>query len=65
MLKLDLSDFWENCEYATKEYVGKAITQEMIAEVEEVLGYKLPEYFLVLLKSQNGGIPKNTNFPTQ
>jgi len=65
----DLSDFWEESEYATKEYVGEPITENMIEEVEvEVeaeLGYKLPKSYIKLLKIQNGGISKKTNHPTK
>ena len=61
----DLSDFWEESEYATKEYVGEPISEKMIDEIEAELDYKLPESYIQLLKNQNGGIPKNTNHPTQ
>lgn len=63
--KFDANDFWEESEYATKEYVGESISQVMIDKVESDLGYKLPASYIALLKSQNGGIPKNTNLPTK
>lgn len=62
---LDLSDFWEESEYATKEYVGEPISEKMIDEIEAELDYKLPESYIQLLKNQNGGIPKNTNHSMQ
>lgn len=37
----DFSDFWENSDYALKEYVSEPPTEEMIASVEQELGYKL------------------------
>ncbi|MDG0808540.1 SMI1/KNR4 family protein [Cohnella rhizosphaerae] len=37
----------------------------LIAEVEEALGYKLPAAYIRLMKLQNGGIPRNTCFPTE
>jgi len=58
-------DFWEDSEYAEKEYVGSEISQEMIDEVETKTGYKLPESYITLLKSQNGGFPRKTCFPTK
>ncbi|AIQ21203.1 glucan biosynthesis protein [Paenibacillus sp. FSL H7-0357] len=60
----DFSDFWENSDYALKEYVSEPPTEEMIASVEQELGYKLPASYIELMKLQNGGIPQNTCFPT-
>lgn len=60
----DLLDFWENSDYALKEYVSAPPTEELIASVEEELGYRLPDSYIGLMKLQNGGIPKNTCFPT-
>ncbi len=59
----DLSGFWEESEYATREYVGDKATREMIEDTESELGYKLPESYLTLMKNQNGGIPNNSNYP--
>lgn len=60
-----LSEFWEDSDYARKSYVSEPPTDEMIASVEEELGYKLPASYIALMKQQNGGIPRNTNFPTE
>lgn len=60
-----LSDFWEKSEYARQEYVSEPPTDELIASIEEELGYKLPASYIALMKHQNGGIPKNTCFPTE
>lgn len=60
----DASDFWDNCEYAQEEYVGRPLTAEMLASVESELGYKLPSTYIELLKNQNGGMPKATNHRT-
>lgn len=60
-----LSEFWEDSDYARKSYVGEPPTDELIASVEEELGYKLPASYIALMKQQNGGIPKNTCFPTE
>ncbi|MFM9279689.1 SMI1/KNR4 family protein [Paenibacillus jiagnxiensis] len=62
---MSLSDFWDDSEYARKSYVSEPPTDEMIAFVEEELGYKLPASYIALMKQQNGGIPKNTCFPTE
>ncbi|WP_217701015.1 SMI1/KNR4 family protein [Hymenobacter sp. CRA2] len=61
---LDLSTFWEDSDYARKAYVEAPPTPELIRSVEAELGYKLPAFYLWLMQSQNGGIPRNTCFPT-
>lgn len=63
--QLDFSDFWEDSDYAREEFVSDPPTDELIAEVEEELGYKLPASYIHLMKLQNGGIPRNTCFPTK
>ncbi|MDO7908214.1 SMI1/KNR4 family protein [Paenibacillus sp. JX-17] len=62
---MDLSDFWEDSEYAGKAYESEPLTDAMIASVEEELGYKLPASYIALMKQRNGGIPKATCFPTE
>lgn len=61
----DLSEFWEDSEYAREEYVGAAPSDELIASVETELGYRLPDSYIELMKTQNGGIPRNRCFPTE
>lgn len=56
-------NFWENSEWG-EEYVSKPMTKELVLEVERKLGYKLPLSYIELMKIQNGGIPKNTCYPT-
>ncbi|UIO42500.1 SMI1/KNR4 family protein [Brevibacillus brevis] len=62
---MSLEDFWDDSEYAKKAYQSDPPTDELIASIEEELGYKLPASYLALMKQQNGGIPKNTCFPTE
>lgn len=62
---MDLSAFWDDSEYATTTYVSEPPTEELIASVEEELGYKLPASYIALMKVQNGGVPRNTSFPTE
>jgi hypothetical protein len=60
----DLTNFWDDSDYALKEYVEKTPTDELIQSIEEELGYKLPASYIELMKLHNGGIPKNACFPT-
>ncbi|KAA1189409.1 tetratricopeptide repeat protein [Paenibacillus sp. B2(2019)] len=62
---MDLSEFWKDSDYALKEYVSAPPTDELIASVEEELGYKLPASYISLMKQHNGGVPYNTCFPTE
>lgn len=60
-----LADFWEDSDYAREAYQSGPPTDELIDSIEQELGYKLPSSYIQLMKHQNGGVPKNTNFPTQ
>ena len=60
----DLTNFWEDSDYARQEYVGAPVTEEMIQSVQAELGYKLPGAYIELLRSQNGGMPAKTNHRT-
>ena len=59
----DLTNFWDDNWYALKEYVSEPPSDELIASVEEELGYKLPAAYIWLMKQHNGGIPMNTCYP--
>ncbi|WNS42373.1 Imm51 family immunity protein [Paenibacillus sp. MMS20-IR301] len=58
-------DFWEDSDYARKEYVSAPPGDDLIASVEQELGYKLPASYIAMMKQQNGGIPRNTCFPVE
>ncbi|MCL9782108.1 SMI1/KNR4 family protein [Vibrio sp. S4M6] len=58
------SQFWEDSDYAREEYVSEPFNDETLTQVEKELGYKLPESYINLLKTQNGGIPINTCAPS-
>ena len=59
----DLTNFWDDNWYALKEYISEPPSDELIASVEEELGYKLPASYIWLMKQHNGGIPVNTCYP--
>ncbi len=56
----DISDFWEDSDYARAEYVGRPLDAAVIRAVEEELGYKLPASYIEMMSFQNGGIPRRT-----
>ncbi len=61
----DLSSFWEDSEYAAAEYTDLLLTNPTVAAVEKDLGYKLPEAYIALMRSRNGGIPRRRRQRTQ
>lgn len=60
----DFTNFWKDSTYALKEYVSASPSDELIASIEQELGYKLPASYIWLMKQHNGGIPVNMCFPT-
>lgn len=62
---LDLSGLWDDGSYAESTYTMAPPSDDLIASVEEELGYKLPASYIALMKQRNGGIPQATCFPTQ
>ncbi|KJB86844.1 glucan biosynthesis protein [Paenibacillus sp. E194] len=62
---MSLDDFWDDSEYAREAYQSEPPTDELIVSIEEELGYKLPSSYIALMKQRNGGVPKNTCFPTE
>ena len=60
----DFTGFWDDCDYALEEYICDPPSDELIAEIEAELGYKLPASYIWLMTQHNGGIPVNTCFPT-
>jgi hypothetical protein len=60
----DLTNFWDDSDYALKDYVEAPFTEEGLASIEQELGYKLPAAYVALMRTHNGGIPVNTRFPT-
>lgn len=61
----DFTDFWDECDYADKQYVSEPPSDELIAEIEEELGYKLPASYIWLMKQHNGGFPVKTACPSE
>ena len=61
----DPGQFWEPSESAGVAYLGAPLTDKMVVAVERELGYKLPAFYVELMKYQNGGIPRRTNHRTK
>jgi hypothetical protein len=61
----DISDFWEQSEYADEEYVDDTLTDEKVVSVERTLGFTLPGACVELMRHQNGGIPRKKNHRTK
>lgn len=62
---MSLTEFWDDSEYARTSYQSEPPTDELIDSIEKELGYKLPSSYIYLMKQQNGGVPRNTCFPTE
>ena len=60
----DPTTFWEDSANAQKAYTEAPPSDELIRAVEAELGYRLPAFYVALMKHRNGGIPRNTCFPT-
>lgn len=60
----NLAEFWEDSDYARREYVLPLPTDTIIERVQDKLGYSLPPAYIELMRFQNGGLPKKTAFPT-
>lgn len=60
----DLTHFWEDSDYANEEYVGAPLSDKMIQAVQAAIRYKLPDSYIELLRSRNGGIPIKKNHRT-
>lgn len=54
----DTPDDWDGDLPPWHEYAGPPLTDELVRDAEEMLGYKLPAAYLDLLRSQNGGLPR-------
>ncbi|PUA37872.1 glucan biosynthesis protein [Paenibacillus elgii] len=61
----DLTNFWDDSDYALKHYVSEPPTDELIASIEQELGYTLPASYIAMMKLHNGGEPVNTCFPAE
>lgn len=60
----DFKNFWSECSYSARDYIGSIADDEMIDSIEKELGYKLPGSYIQMMKTQNGGLANKSVFPT-
>lgn len=63
VVAIDTTNFWDDSEYTFSEYISESPTDALIASVEEELVFKLPKYYVEMMKLHNGGIPHNNRYP--
>lgn len=61
--ELDLASFWDDGAPDAEKYVSEPPTDELIASVEEELVFKLPAFYVQMMKLHNGGVPQSQRFP--
>lgn len=61
--EVDFTDFWEDSDLALEQYVMAPPTDELIASVEEELVFRLPAFYVQMMKQHNGGVPRSRSFP--
>ncbi|KAA9005857.1 SMI1/KNR4 family protein [Paenibacillus spiritus] len=54
--------FWDDLHPDAERYVMEPPSDERVASVEEALVFKLPAAYVSLMKTHNGGIPRNRLF---
>lgn len=59
----ETTSFWKESEWAARDITEPAPGNDLIASVEAELGYKLPETYIELAMSRNGGCPINPCHP--
>lgn len=60
----DLTNFWSECSYSSRDYIEGTIDDETVGSIENELGYKLPDSYIELMKTQNGGLVNRPCYPT-
>ncbi|AIQ45380.1 cell wall assembly protein [Paenibacillus sp. FSL R7-0273] len=61
--KFDGANFWADGAEGQENYVSEPLTDELIESVQEQLVFKLPDFYIAVMKQQNGGVPRNTKYP--
>lgn len=61
--KSESSDFWDRSERWHAEYIDDVLTDDLVEDVEQRLGHRLPQAYVDLCRKQNGGVPKRAYHP--
>ncbi|QKT13597.1 SMI1/KNR4 family protein [Rhodococcus sp. W8901] len=61
---LDFAGFWNDGDYSCENYLEPTPSDELIAEVEAELGYRLPDSYVELARMRNGGMVERSCHPT-
>ncbi|WP_440114760.1 SMI1/KNR4 family protein [Paenibacillus sp. QZ-Y1] len=59
----ELTNFWNDSPAYVDQYVLSPPTDEQISSVEEQLVFKLPTFYVDMMKLHNGGVPHYRYFP--
>lgn len=55
----EILKIWRHSDYAKENYIEEPFDEASLNEVQEALGYQLPESYVDLMKHQNGGLLKD------
>lgn len=61
----DAAGFWDDGNPAAEKYVSAPPTDALIESVEESLVFRLPAFYVNLMKVHNGGIPRRRYFRSE
>ncbi|MGG3452720.1 SMI1/KNR4 family protein [Paenibacillus rhizolycopersici] len=61
----DAASFWDDGNPAAEKYVSAPPTDALIESVEESLVFRLPAFYVNLMKVHNGGIPRGRYFRSE
>ncbi len=60
---MNTENLWRESKYSTENYVSEPFTDELLKEIEEELGYKLPSSYVELMREHNGGALNRSVLP--
>jgi len=60
---IDTTGFWDDSAEALEKYVSEPPTDELVSSVEEELVFRLPAFYVEMMKQHNGGVPRRRFFP--